>query len=91
MVLELIDKYYISEYESDVLLFVVLFNGIVVKYLVEVGSMVIKGDVVVIIEVMKMEYIFNVLYDGVLMSYCFVEGELVSYGDMFVIVEELEV
>ena len=54
------------------------------------GSTVAKGDAVVIIEAMKMEYTLNAPHDGVLTSYCFAEGELVSHGDMLAIVEEPE-
>jgi 3-methylcrotonyl-CoA carboxylase alpha subunit len=89
-VLELIDKHYISEHESDALPLAAPLNGTVVKHLVEVGSTVTKGDAVVIIEAMKMEYTLNAPHDGVLTSYCFAEGELVSHGDMLAIVEEPE-
>lgn len=89
-VLELIDKHYISEHESDALPLAAPLNGTVVKHLVEVGTTVAKGDAVVIIEAMKMEYTLNAPHDGVLTSYCFAEGELVSHGDMLAIVEEPE-
>ena len=89
-VLELIDKHYISEHESDALPLAAPLNGTVVKHLVEVGSTVTKGDAVIIIEAMKMEYTLNAPHDGVLTSYCFAEGELVSHGDMLAIVEEPE-
>lgn len=89
-VLELIDKHYISEHESDALPLAAPLNGTVVKHLVEIGTTVAKGDAVVIIEAMKMEYTLNAPHDGVLTSYCFAEGELVSHGDMLAIVEEPE-
>ncbi|QLJ09708.1 MULTISPECIES: acetyl/propionyl/methylcrotonyl-CoA carboxylase subunit alpha [unclassified Pseudoalteromonas] len=89
-VIELIDKHYISEHESDALPLAAPLNGTVVKHLVAVGSEVVKGDAVVIIEAMKMEYTLNAPHDGVLTSYCFGEGELVSHGDMLAIVEEQE-
>jgi 3-methylcrotonyl-CoA carboxylase alpha subunit len=89
-VIELIDKHYISEHESDALPLAAPLNGTVVKHLVPVGSEVVKGDAVVIIEAMKMEYTLNAPHDGVLTSYCFGEGELVSHGDMLAIVEEQE-
>ncbi len=89
-VIELIDKHYISEHESDALPLAAPLNGTVVKHLVVVGSEVVKGDAVVIIEAMKMEYTLNAPHDGVLTSYCFGEGELVSHGDMLAIVEEQE-
>ena len=83
-------EHYISEHESDALPLAAPLNGTVVKHLVEVGSTVSKGDAVVIIEAMKMEYTLNAPHDGVLTSYCFAEGELVSHGDMLAIVEEPE-
>jgi 3-methylcrotonyl-CoA carboxylase alpha subunit len=89
-VIELIDKHYSSEHESDALPLAAPLNGTVVKHLVAVGSEVVKGDAVVIIEAMKMEYTLNAPHDGVLTSYCFGEGELVSHGDMLAIVEEQE-
>ncbi|MCQ8876690.1 acetyl/propionyl/methylcrotonyl-CoA carboxylase subunit alpha [Pseudoalteromonas shioyasakiensis] len=87
---ELIDKHYISEHESDALPLAAPLNGTVVKHLVKVGDNINKGDAVVIIEAMKMEYTLNAPHDGVLISYCFAEGELVSHGDMLAIVDESE-
>ncbi|WP_462152504.1 acyl-CoA carboxylase biotin carboxyl carrier protein subunit [Pseudoalteromonas xiamenensis] len=49
-----------------------------------------KGDPVVVIEAMKMEYTLNAPFDGTLASYCFAEGELVSHGAMLAIVDAEE-
>ncbi|WP_372760893.1 acetyl-CoA carboxylase biotin carboxylase subunit [Pseudoalteromonas sp.] len=86
--LELIDKHYISDHQSDALPLAAPLNGTVVKHLVELGSTISKGDAVVIIEAMKMEYTLNAPHDGVLTSYCFAEGELVSHGALLAIVED---
>ncbi|MEI5617045.1 acetyl-CoA carboxylase biotin carboxyl carrier protein subunit, partial [Streptomyces brasiliscabiei] len=60
----------------------------VVKHLVEVGQQIKKGDAVVIIEAMKMEYTLNAPHDGILQSYCFAQGELVSHGALLAIVTD---
>lgn len=85
---ELIDKHYISSHESDALPLAAPLNGTVVKHLIDVGSAISKGDAVVIIEAMKMEYTLNAPHDGILQSYCFAEGELVSHGALLAIVED---
>ncbi|WP_289156599.1 acetyl/propionyl/methylcrotonyl-CoA carboxylase subunit alpha [uncultured Pseudoalteromonas sp.] len=81
-------KHYISSHESDALPLAAPLNGTVVKHLVDVGSTITKGDAVVIIEAMKMEYTLNAPHDGILQSYCFDEGELVSHGALLAIVED---
>ena len=86
--LELMNKHYISSHESDALPLAAPLNGTVVKHLVSVGSTITKGDPVVIIEAMKMEYTLNAPHDGILQSYCFGEGELVSHGALLAIVED---
>jgi 3-methylcrotonyl-CoA carboxylase alpha subunit len=86
--LELMNKHYISSHESDALPLAAPLNGTVVKHLVGVGSTITKGDPVVIIEAMKMEYTLNAPHDGILQSYCFGEGELVSHGALLAIVED---
>ncbi|MEI5638795.1 MULTISPECIES: acetyl/propionyl/methylcrotonyl-CoA carboxylase subunit alpha [unclassified Pseudoalteromonas] len=83
-------KHYISDHEHDAAPLSAPLNGTVVKHLLTVGSSVSKGDAVVVIEAMKMEYTLNAPFDGTLTSYCFAEGELVSHGDMLAIVEESE-
>ncbi|TGE77288.1 3-methylcrotonyl-CoA carboxylase [Pseudoalteromonas sp. KS88] len=85
---ELIDKHYISDHESEALPLAAPLNGTVVKHLVEVGKEIQKGDAVVIIEAMKMEYTLNAPHDGILQSYCFAEGELVSHGALLAIVTD---
>lgn len=85
---ELVDKHYISEHESDALPLAAPLNGTVVKHLVDIGSEIKKGDTVVIIEAMKMEYTLTAPHDGVLQSYCFAEGELVSHGALLAIVTD---
>lgn len=85
---ELKSKHYISDHEHEAAPLAAPLNGTVVKHLLAVGTQVNKGDAVVIIEAMKMEYTLNAPFDGTLTSYCFAEGELVSHGDMLAIVEE---
>ncbi|MFY8328481.1 acetyl/propionyl/methylcrotonyl-CoA carboxylase subunit alpha [Pseudoalteromonas sp. ZZD1] len=85
---ELTDKHYVSEHESEALPLAAPLNGTVVKHLVEVGQQIKKGDAVVIIEAMKMEYTLNAPHDGVLQSYCFAQGELVSHGALLAIVTD---
>ena len=87
---ELISKHYISEHENDAQPLAAPLNGTVVKHLINVGDSVTKGDAVVIIEAMKMEYTLTAPHDGVLKSYCFGEGELVSHGNLLAIVEDEE-
>ncbi|MEL0657226.1 acetyl/propionyl/methylcrotonyl-CoA carboxylase subunit alpha [Pseudoalteromonas issachenkonii] len=81
-------KHYISSHENDALPLAAPLNGTVVKHLVEVGSTLSKGDAVVIIEAMKMEYTLSAPHDGILQSYCFAEGELVTHGALLAIVED---
>ncbi|KPZ65732.1 Acetyl-/propionyl-coenzyme A carboxylase alpha chain [Pseudoalteromonas sp. P1-16-1b] len=85
---ECVDKHFISSHENEALPLAAPLNGTVVKHLLEVGSTINKGDAVVIIEAMKMEYTLNAPHDGVLKSYCFAEGELVSHGALLAIVED---
>ena len=86
--LELLDKHYISAHQSDAQPLAAPLNGTVVKHLVTTGASITKGDPVVIIEAMKMEYTLNAPHDGILQSYCFAEGELVSHGALLAIVED---
>ncbi len=87
---ELKSKHYISEHEHEAAPLAAPLNGTVVKHLQPLNSQVNKGDAVVVIEAMKMEYTLNAPFDGTLTSYCFAEGALVSHGDMLAIVEPLE-
>lgn len=86
--LSLDSKHYISSHETDAVPLAAPLNGTVVKHLVDVGSTLGKGDAVVIIEAMKMEYTLSAPHDGILQSYCFDEGELVSHGALLAIVED---
>jgi 3-methylcrotonyl-CoA carboxylase alpha subunit len=88
---ELKSKHYISEHEHEATPLAAPLNGTVVKHLLEIGSQVQKGDPIVVIEAMKMEYTLNAPYKGTLNSYCFAEGALVSHGAMLAIVEPEEV
>ncbi|KZN49835.1 acetyl/propionyl/methylcrotonyl-CoA carboxylase subunit alpha [Pseudoalteromonas luteoviolacea] len=85
---ELKTKHYVSEQEHQEAPLAAPLNGTVVKHLQTVGATVSKGDPIVVIEAMKMEYTLNAPFDGTLTSYCFDEGELVSHGAMLAIVEE---
>ena len=85
---ELKNKHYVSEVENDDASLAAPLNGTVVKHLLSLGSKVEKGDAIVVIEAMKMEYTLTAPYDGTLTSYCFDEGELVSHGDLLAIVNQ---
>ncbi|MGO2011230.1 MAG: acetyl-CoA carboxylase biotin carboxylase subunit [Pseudoalteromonas sp.] len=87
---ELLSKHYISDHESDALPLAAPLNGTVVKHLMAIGDTVTKGNAVVIIEAMKMEYTLTAPHNGVLKSYCFAEGQLVSHGNLLAIVEDEE-
>jgi 3-methylcrotonyl-CoA carboxylase alpha subunit len=87
---DLRSKHYISQHEHEEAPLAAPLNGTVVKHLVEVGADVAKGDAVVVIEAMKMEYTLNAPFAGTLTSYCFAEGELVSHGALLAIVEAAE-
>ncbi|GMM84628.1 acetyl/propionyl/methylcrotonyl-CoA carboxylase subunit alpha [Pseudoalteromonas sp. MTN2-4] len=87
---DLRSKHYISQHEHEEAPLAAPLNGTVVKHLVEVGAEVAKGDAVVVIEAMKMEYTLNAPFAGTLSSYCFAEGELVSHGALLAIVDEAE-
>ncbi|CCQ12105.1 Methylcrotonyl-CoA carboxylase biotin-containing subunit [Pseudoalteromonas luteoviolacea B = ATCC 29581] len=84
---ELVSKHYVSEHEHESAPLAAPLNGTVVKHLKAIGAEVKKGDAVVVIEAMKMEYTLTAPFNGTLTSYCFAEGELVSHGAMLAIVE----
>ncbi|MFC3031279.1 acetyl/propionyl/methylcrotonyl-CoA carboxylase subunit alpha [Pseudoalteromonas fenneropenaei] len=88
--IELLSKHYISEQEHEAAPLAAPLNGTVVKHLKAINSKVQKGDAIVVIEAMKMEYTLTAPYSGTLQSYCFAEGELVSHGAMLAIVEAQE-
>ena len=85
---QLKDKHYVSDVENDDASLAAPLNGTVVKHLLQLGSKVEKGDAIVVIEAMKMEYTLTAPYDGTLTSFCFDEGELVSHGDLLAIVDQ---
>lgn len=87
---ELKSKHYISDHEHEAAPLAAPLNGTVVKHLHPTNSQVNKGDPIVVIEAMKMEYTLNAPFDGMLTSYCFAEGELVNHGAMLAIVEPVE-
>ncbi|TMO67850.1 acetyl-CoA carboxylase biotin carboxylase subunit [Pseudoalteromonas aurantia] len=87
---ELKSKHYISEHEHEAAPLAAPLNGTVVKHLQKIGSQVQKGDPIVVIEAMKMEYTLNAPYAGILSSYCFAEGSLVSHGAMLAIIDPEE-
>ncbi|WMN60136.1 acetyl/propionyl/methylcrotonyl-CoA carboxylase subunit alpha [Pseudoalteromonas xiamenensis] len=88
--LALSSKHYVSDHEHEAAPLAAPLNGTVVKHLQSVGAQLKKGDPVVVIEAMKMEYTLNAPFDGTLSSYCFAEGELVSHGAMLAIVDAEE-
>lgn len=87
---DLRSKHYVSQHEHEEAPLAAPLNGTVVKHLIDVGTAVAKGDAVVVIEAMKMEYTLNAPFAGTLTSYCFAEGELVSHGALLAIVEAAE-
>ncbi len=87
---QLRNKHYINEVENEDVSLAAPMNGTVVKHLLAIDSDVIKGDDIVVMEAMKMEYTLTAPFDGKLSSYCFEEGSLVSHGDLLAIVEPIE-
>lgn len=85
---QLKDKHYVSDVENDDASLAAPLNGTVVKHLLELDTVVEKGDAIVVIEAMKMEYTLTAPYNGKLTSFCFDEGELVSHGDLLAIVSQ---
>jgi 3-methylcrotonyl-CoA carboxylase alpha subunit len=83
-------KHYVSDHEHEAAPLAAPLNGTVVKHLQPLGAKLSKGDPVVVIEAMKMEYTLNAPFNGTLSSYCFAEGELVSHGAMLAIVDAEE-
>ncbi len=60
--------------------------GVVVRYLVEEGQTVKKGEPVVVLEAMKMENALPSPVDGVVKQLCFDSGTKVSRGDSLAII-----
>lgn len=64
--------------------FIVFMSGIIVVCYVDVGVMVDVGDVVIIFEVMKMEYILCVSVVGIVECFYVVVGDSVVEGMLLV-------
>jgi acetyl-CoA/propionyl-CoA carboxylase, biotin carboxylase, biotin carboxyl carrier protein len=63
-------------------------QGTVVKYAVEVGTSVAAGDLVVVLEAMKMENNITAHRDGVVADVGFVAGEVVESGAVLARIED---
>ena len=61
----------------------------IVQWLVQPGAIVRAGDVVVILEAMKMEHEVRALADGRVVALQFAVGELVNEGDLLLVTELL--
>ena len=59
----------------------------VVQWLVQPGATVRAGDVVVILDAMKMEHEVRALADGRVAALQFAVGELVNEGDLLLVTE----
>lgn len=66
---------------------IVLMLGLVILILVEVGQVVISGQILMIIEVMKMEYLLIVLCDGLIKEILMIIGQQVFVQVWFVELE----
>jgi biotin carboxyl carrier protein len=61
--------------------------GKIVKVLVEIGSEVLAGDGVIIVEAMKMQNEMKAPKDGIVKEIRFSAGETVNAGDILLVVE----
>lgn len=59
-------------------------NGTIVEVPVSAGQAVKEGDVLVIMEAMKMEYSITATHDGVVSEVYFAAGDMVKDGDQLV-------
>jgi 3-methylcrotonyl-CoA carboxylase alpha subunit len=82
------DKHYVAAAQEDKNSLQAPLNGTVVARVATLGDTVQKGDAIIIIEAMKMEYTLTAPFDGVLTDYYFAAGDLVSHGDLLAHVEE---
>jgi len=64
-------------------------QGSVVKYAVEKGAQVVTGDLVVVLEAMKMENHINAHRDGVVTEIHFAPGDVVESGAVLAHIDEL--
>lgn len=62
--------------------------GVVVRVLVSVGDAVTKGDVLLVVEAMKMENEFRAPMDGVVAEVAVSAGQTVDTGELLVRIEE---
>lgn len=88
-------EFYVFLY-FDVVVDVVEVGGVIKVFMfgkvfvlnVFLGDIVIKGQVLVVLEVMKMEYFLLVLCDGVIGEVVVLMGDQVVEGDIFVVMQE---
>ncbi|MCE9678201.1 acetyl/propionyl/methylcrotonyl-CoA carboxylase subunit alpha [Shewanella sp. AS1] len=66
-------------------------NGTIVTHLVNVGDKVAKGQGLMVMEAMKMEYTIAAPFDGTVAAFFFEPGELVSDGVVLLDVNQAEV
>lgn len=76
----LANKHYIAAKNDDEGSLTAPLNGTVVKCMVEPNTLVAKGDPVIIIEAMKMEYVLKAPTDGEITQFYYQAGDLVSHG-----------
>jgi 3-methylcrotonyl-CoA carboxylase alpha subunit len=55
-------------------------NGCLTEVKVTAGDVVSSGDILVIMEAMKMEHIIKAPYDGIIDQVFFIQGDLVDEG-----------
>lgn len=60
--------------------------GLIIRYQVEVGDNVNEGDVLLILEAMKMENSIAAPVSGTVQEVCFKEGDSVKKGDILVVI-----
>lgn len=78
---------FFDEFFDDVEVFIVLMDGVFIQIYVEVGVMVVCGDVLVVIEVMKMEYVVIVFVVGCVLQVCVQLGVMVCEGQLLVVLQ----
>jgi len=59
-----------------------------VQCLVQIGDVVHKGDVLIILEAMKMEHELRAEADGTVKEICYAAGDIVNAGDLLLILEQ---
>jgi len=72
--------------DTDGALLLAPMPGMIVKYLVNEGDSVTKGDAVVVLEAMKMENSLTAPADGVVKSIKFVSGDSVAKGAVLCVI-----